>query len=62
MSSFGKRVINLLAKLRVDENILLFAKGETLEDKAVKKLSKSKYSKDIVSYNLYKEYIKNGEK
>ena len=37
---------------RVDENIILFAKGETLEDKAVKKLSKSKYSKDIVSYNL----------
>ena len=28
----------------------------------MKKLSKSEYSKDIVLYNLYKEYIKNGGK
>ena len=62
MSNVGKRVNNLLTKLRVDENSILSAKGEILEDKTVKKLSKSKYSKDIVLYNLYKEYIKNGRK
>ena len=62
MSNFGKRVNNLLTKFRVDKNSILFAKGETLEDKTVKKLSKSKDSKDIVLFNLYKEYIKNGEK
>ena len=48
MSNVGKRVNNLLTKLRVDENSILSAKGEILEDKTVKKLSKSKYSKDIV--------------
>ena len=62
MSNFGKRVNNLLTKLRVDENSILFAKGETLDDKTVKNISKSKYSKDIVLYNLYKEYVKNGGK
>ena len=54
MSNFGKRVNNLLTKLRVNENSILFAKGKILEDKTVKKLSKSQYSKDIVLYNLYK--------
>ena len=39
---------------------MLFAKGETLEGRTVKKLSKSKYTKDVVLYNLYKEYTKNG--
>ena len=62
MPNFGKRVNNLLTKLRVDENSILFAKGETLDDKTVKNISKSKYSKNIVLYNLYKEYIKNGGK
>ena len=62
MSNFGKRVNDLLTKLRVDENSILFAKGETLDDKTVKNISKSKYSKNIVLYNLYKEYIKNGGK
>ena len=52
MPNFGKRVNNLLTKLRVDENSILFAKGETLDDKTVKNISKSKYSKDIVLYNL----------
>ena len=58
MSNFGKRVNSLLTKLRVDENSILFAKGENLDDKTVKEISKSNYSKDIVLYNLYKEYIK----
>ena len=58
MSNFGKRVNSLLTKLRVNENSILFAKGETLDDKTVKEISKSNYSKDIVLYNLHKEYIK----
>ena len=60
MSNFGKRVNNLLTKVRVDENSILFAKGETLDDKTVKNISNSQYSKDIVLYNLYNEYIKKG--
>ena len=62
MPNFGKRVNDLLTKLRVDENSILFGKGETLDDKSVKNISKSKYSKDIMLHNLYKEYIKNREK
>ena len=53
---------NLITKLRIDESSILFAKVETLEDKTVKKFSKSKYSKNIVLHNLYKEYVKNGGK
>ena len=41
---------------------MLFPKGETLDDKTLKKILKSKYGKDIVFYNLCKEYIKNGIK
>ena len=52
MSNFGKRVNSLLTKLRVNENSILFAKGETLDDKTMKNISNSKYSKDIVLYNL----------
>ena len=59
MSNFGKCVNNLLTKPRVDKNIILFLKGENLEDKTVKKFLKSKYSKDMVLYNLYKKYMKN---
>ena len=62
MSNFKKRVNNLVTELRVDENSILFAKIETLEDKTAKKFSKSKYSKNIVLHNLYKQYIKNGGK
>ena len=62
MSNLGKRINNLLTKLKVDEKSILSAKGETLDDKTLKKISKSKYGKDVVLYNLYKEYIKNGGK
>ena len=34
-----KRITNLLTKLRVDENSALFAKGDTLIKKMVKKIS-----------------------
>ena len=40
MSNFGKRVNNVHTKLRVDENCILFAKGETLEDKTEKAFEK----------------------
>ena len=40
MSNFGKRVNSLLMKLRVDENIIFFAKGETLDDQTWKRFQK----------------------
>ena len=39
MSDLKKRIINLLAKLRVDEKSVLFAKDDTLNEKTVKKIS-----------------------
>ena len=41
MSNLNKRISNLLTKLRVDEKSVLLAKGETLDNKTIKKNSKS---------------------
>ena len=56
MNNLVKRVENLLKKLRVDENSVLFAKGDELNENAVKKLAKSRYDKDTVLLNLYTEF------
>ena len=45
MSNLEKRLGNLLKKLRVDENSILFAKGDELNEKTVNKLAKSRYDK-----------------
>ena len=57
-----KRITNLLTKLRIDENSVLFAKGDRFNKKMVKKISKSRYAKDKVLYNLYSSFVKNGGK
>ena len=41
MSDLKKRITNLLTKLRVDENSVLFAKGDTVNEKTIKKISKA---------------------
>ena len=41
---------------------MLFAKGDTLNEKMVKKISKSRYENDKVLYNLYSSFVKNGGK
>ena len=41
MSDLKKRITNLLTKIRVDENSVLFAKGGTLNKKTVKKIQKA---------------------
>ena len=41
---------------------MLFAKGDTLNEKTIKKISKSRYAKDKVLYNLYSRFVKNGGK
>ena len=56
MSNLEKRLGNLLKKLRVDENSVLFAKGDELNKKTVSKLAKSRYDKDTVLLNLYREF------
>ena len=58
MSNLRKRIGNLLKKLRVDENSVLFAKGDELNEKTVNKLGKSRYDKDTVLLNLYRELKK----
>ena len=58
MSDLKKRITNLLTKLRVEENSVLFAKGDLLNKKTVKKISKSRYAKDKVLYNLYSSFVK----
>ena len=58
MSNLEKRLGNLLKNLGVDENSILFAKGDELNEKTVKKLAKSRYDKDTVLLNLYMEFKK----
>ena len=41
---------------------MLFAKGDTINEKTVKKISKSRYEKDKVLYNLNSSFVKNGGK
>ena len=62
MSNLEKRLGNLLKKLRVDENSVFFAKGDELNEKTVNKLAKSRYDKDTVLLNLYRELKKMVEK
>ena len=62
MADLKQRITNLLTKLRVNENNVLFAKGDILNEKTVKKISKSRYAKDKVLYNLYSSFVKNGRK
>ena len=62
MSNLEKRLGNLLKKLRVDENSVLFAKGDELNEKTVNKLAKSRNDKDTVLLHLYREFKKMVEK
>ena len=41
---------------------MLFANSDTLNEKRVKKILKSRYAKDKVLYNLYSSFVKNGGK
>ena len=61
MSNLNERINNLLTKLRVDEKIVLFAKGETFDNKTIKKFLKRSYVKDKVLLNLHNEFAKNSE-
>ena len=54
-----KRFKNLLRKLLVDESSILFASGDDLNQKTVKRLRKSAYGKDKILFNLYNEFISN---
>ena len=62
MSDLKKRIKYLLTKFRVDENSMLFANGDMLNEKKVKKISKSRYTKDKVLCNLYSSFVKNASK
>ena len=62
MSNLEKRLGNLLKKLRVDENSVFFAKGDELNEQAVKKLAKRRHNKDTVLLNLYRKLKKMVEK
>ena len=57
-----KKINNLLNKLRLDEHSILFAKGDGINKKNLKSISKSNYVKDKVLINFYNEFIKEGGK
>lgn len=54
--------MNLLTRLRVAENSLLFAKDGTLNEKTGRKILKCRYAKNKVLYNLYSGFVENGGK
>ena len=60
MSDFKKRIDNLFPKLRLDEKSILFTRRDDLNEKTIKRLSRSRYDKDKVLINLYKEFKKEG--
>ena len=41
---------------------MLFAKADTLNEKTVRNISKIRYAKDKVLYNMYSSFVKNGGK
>ena len=48
MSNLNKRISNLLTNLRVDVKSVIFAQGETLDNKTINFFSESSYVKDKV--------------
>lgn len=48
----------LLAKLHLDENSVLYGNGETIKERALKKLRKSFYSKDDFFFKSYNDFKK----
>ena len=54
--------MNLLTRLRVAQNSLLFAKDGTLNEKTGRKILKCRYAKNKVLYNLYSGFVENGGK
>ena len=62
MENLKKKINNLLNKLRLDEQSILFAKGDGINKKNLKSISKSNYVKDKVLFNFYNDFIKEGGK
>ena len=60
MSDLKKRIDNLFTKLRLDEKSILFARGDDINEKTIKRLSGSRYKKDNILINFYKEFKKEG--
>ena len=56
------RITNCSKKLRVDENSVLLGRGDNLNEKKLKKLSQSRYDKDVVLYRLFVDFTKKGNK
>ena len=61
-SNLQKRIRNLVNKLRVDENSLLFGKSNETSSKLEKNLKDSKYEKDKVFSELMTNLKKSGKK
>ena len=60
MSDLKKRIDNLFTKLRLDEKSIIFGRGDDLNEKTIIRLGRSKYDKDKILNNLYKEFKKEG--
>ena len=48
MSDLKRRIDNLFRKLRVNEKNIIFARGDSLNKKTIKRLSRSKYGKEVL--------------
>ena len=60
MGDLKERIYNLFTKLRLDEKSIIFSRSDDLNKKIIKRRSRSKYDKDKVLVNLYKEFKKEG--
>ena len=49
---------SIFTKLRLDEKSIIFARGDDLNEKTIKRLGRSKYDKDKASNNLCEEFKK----
>ena len=58
MGNLEMKINNLLNKLKLDEQSILFAKGNGINKKNLKSISKSNYVKDKVFFNFYNDFIK----
>ena len=57
-SNLKKKINSLLNKLRLNEQSILFAKGDGNNKKNVKRISKSGYVKGKILFNFYNNFIK----
>ena len=57
LENLKKKSNNLLNKLRLYEQSILFSKGDEINKKSLKSISKGNYVNDKVLFNFYNDFI-----